>query len=120
MKRDMELIREILLEAERIVVPGGQQFPTLTVEGWDHAVVYEHARLLTSAGFLIAAYELSNAIPVRGITWEGYDLLDSIRDDSVWANVKKKIAEAGGSVPIDLLQPLATQFLRSKLGLPDG
>lgn len=51
-------------------------------------------------------------------TWAGYDLLDSIRDESVWAKVRERIGNVGGSVSIDVLKAVAIQVVKDRLGLP--
>ena len=115
----MDLVRAILLEVEAMDFSGS--IPQLVLEDWDGHLVYEHAVLLKQADFLRVEFTMGNppGTLVTGLTWEGHDFLDSIRDDSTWAAVKKQLAKVGGSAPLDLIKPLATQYLRSKLGLPE-
>ena len=56
---------------------------------------------------------------VSGLTWAGHDFLDSIRDESVWSAVKKKLTAVGGSASIDVLKALVTQVVKGKLGLTE-
>ena len=114
----MDLIREILLEVESMGVVVSE-VPQLKVKGHDGHVVYGHARLLKSAGFLNVEFSSGSPpqIHVLGLTWEGHELLDSIRDDGVWSAVKAKVAKVGGSVAVELLKPLALQIVKDRLGL---
>ena len=56
-------------------------------------------------------------IKVDSITMKGYDLLDTIRDQGIWAEVKKELGVAGESWSIEMLFKLGTKILAKKLGL---
>ena len=122
MKRDMDLIRAILLEVEAMDFSGTGEIPELELDGWDGHLVYGHARLLRNAAYLDVTFTAGSppGMHVIGLTWQGHELLDSIRDDGVWAAVKAKVAKVGGSVALELLKPLAVQVVREGLGLTDG
>jgi len=120
-KRDMDLIREILLAVEG--ADAGASSPLrLELPEWDGHVVYQHARILNDAGYMHASFANGSppGIHVLGLTWEGHDLIDSIRDNGVWSSVKAKVAEAGGSVPLEVLKAIAVMAIKKKLGMPDG
>ena len=51
------------------------------------------------------------------MTWEGHEFLDAVRSDTVWAQVKQKAAEQGGSLPLELVKLLANALLKKHLGL---
>jgi hypothetical protein len=55
-------------------------------------------------------------IKIRGLTYSGHLFLDNIRDNQVWAGVKKK-ASVFKSTSINILAGLAEAFLKEKLGL---
>ena len=59
-------------------------------------------------------------VHLTGLSWDGYDLLDSIRDDSVWKTVLERVGEVGGSVSVEILKAVAAQVIREGLGLPPG
>ena len=51
---------------------------------------------------------------VRGLTWNGHDFLDSIRDPKIWAKTKSGAAAAGGFT-VDLLKDLAKGLVRKQI-----
>lgn len=59
MKRDMEVIRDILLEAEKHD-PAAAHHEELEVAGRDPHVVHEHAVLLEEAGYIVASFSMGN------------------------------------------------------------
>ena len=120
MKRDMDLVRWILLHVEAMDPDGSTLFAY--PDAYDSDAVYGHVRLLESAGYVTANYTAGNPPGIHSmmLTWAGNDLLDSIRDDSVWSEVKKKLGAVGGSASLEVLKALAGEVVRGKLGLPEG
>jgi hypothetical protein len=77
MKRDMELVKMILLLAE------AHENSTVyldEIEGYDEKVVEHHEFILKDAGFIIYDEKVRS---IR-LTWSGYDYLDKVRDQSVF------------------------------------
>lgn len=123
MKRDLELIRTILFEAERID-PDRPFLDPAHFQGVRMTVLGEHFKLISDAGLAEAFYtEMGNGtIQPDGIArllGPGHDLLDSIRNDTVWEKTKDKLASSVAGTSLDIVKAVATQFLRSQLGL-DG
>jgi hypothetical protein len=88
MKRNMDLIRKILIDVE-----GGEYTPDPTggasrigdvpIGGdADHDVITYHLLLLEEAGYVrVRSNDADRPMSVR-LTWQGYDYLDKIRDDA--------------------------------------
>ena len=100
MKRDPDLIRQLLLEAERQEEP----FETdgLAFEGSDPAHIAYHAALLADAGFIEGADASTMGRPnfiVRRMTSEGHDFLETIRDSATWQAICERLDAAGGFPP---------------------
>lgn len=53
---------------------------------------------------------------VYSMTYEGHQLLDSIRDDHIWSETKKRASKLS-SVSIPVLQNIATSVMNKYLGL---
>jgi hypothetical protein len=68
---------------------------------------------------LQAIFDTSKQVGTPRLTWDGHEFLDSIRDDSVWSAVKKRLAPIGGSVSIGVLRAVAVEVVKSRLGLSD-
>jgi hypothetical protein len=119
MKRDMDLIRRILLALED---HEGTDFPQLHFEGVADEQLQYHLVLMGEAG-LIDGIPMSHVMefqfdPYR-LTWYGHEFLDDIRNEAVWERVKRAVmTHLGGSVSVVVLQELARNFGRTLLQLP--
>lgn len=90
MKRDPDLMREILLEIEN-----PHRGMKLERE-WDTTVLSEHRRLCVEGGYI----EPTIAGPSR-LTSKGHDVVEAIRDIGTWNTAKGLIADKFG--PADFL-----------------
>ena len=86
MRHDLDLVRKILIAIEDM--PPDPAWESLHLDGYDDSVVGEHVRILAEAGF-IEMQNMSNFAESiycpTALTWQGGLLLDSIRNDTVWA-----------------------------------
>ncbi|ATG38555.1 DUF2513 domain-containing protein [Phaeobacter piscinae] len=119
MKRDMDVIRNVLLELEKLeYLPNGHHDlrgkGTLHIEGVDCSEISAHLELLLDAGLYKSVSGNPHWQKFRSLTWEGCDFLDSVRDDQIWAETKKGAA-AAGSFTFDLLKALAKGFIKKKI-----
>jgi hypothetical protein len=99
MKRDMDLVRQILLALES--EPDGSTGSELTIDGYSDAQVGYHVLIMMEAGLLVGAETTSfgsgpEAIASR-LTWEGHEFLDAAREPSRWEQAKKLLGKAGGA-----------------------
>jgi hypothetical protein len=120
MKRDMELIRKLLLEVEErdyVVVPNkrGQKYELIV----HHLLLLCEAQLI--AGIVVIECDggqlVCQIVSKPRLTWAGHEFLDAARDDSIWKQAKKIIAPLGG-VPIAVATAILTDLVKEKLGLP--
>ena len=124
MKRDMDLVREILtsIEDSQVAIPGWDPQTLVVGALKPEAEVGYHVGLLQDAGYVTAIETTSmgrNHRTFLGVkmTWEGHEFLDAVRSDTVWAAVKQKAAEQGGSLPLEIVKMLANALLKKHLGL---
>ena len=120
MKRDFDLVREILLyfeERDEISV-----LTELEIEEYDKRLVAYNLRLMYEAGFLQAepvrsstSNRLIGVHPFE-LTWAGYEFLDAIRNDTVWSKAKAKFVSTLETVPFTILKELALSTIRGELG----
>lgn len=120
MKRDLDLIRTILLVTEEKQKP--DQHFEVEKEIPDHSqdeVMY-HVGLLYQ-GHLVQAMAAHSSSGdywiITGLTPAGHDFLDNTRDPSVWKKVKAKFAEVGGAVSMDVLKAAALKLTLAHFGL---
>ena len=105
MQRDMDLIRLVMLSAE-----AGPPYPP--IEGYTQDAIKYHEMLAIEHGLLEGAVhkvhthptEIPGAVIVRGVTWEGHDFIDAIREDKNWTKVKSFLAEGGKQLTIETVK----------------
>jgi hypothetical protein len=117
MKRNMDLIRELLLKLEPERLDGDLyriEVAQLGIEGYSYADLSYHMLLLIEGGLFLGERDASGGFVGRMITPAGHDFLDSVRDQAVWSKTKKGALEAGGFT-IDLLKDLAKGFLKTQI-----
>jgi len=117
-KRDMELVRRVLLAMEEHPEPVG--WLTITVEGYSDEEVSYHVKMLHEAGFLTAENLTTFGgfcwMP-KSLTWEGHEFLDTVKNDTVWRKTKDFVKEKGGAISIDMLKVVATKIAASHFGV---
>jgi Hypothetical protein (DUF2513) len=116
MKRDWDVIRQVLIEVEALTEQDRQSFGySLGDEhaGEDHAKS-EHALLLWKAGF-IEAIDVGTmagaAILSPDISWAGHDLLDTLRSKPVWERIKTIAKDKGIELTFDAVKMLGKSAL---------
>ncbi len=109
MKRDMDLVRLILLEIE------GSEYKEIEgfyIDGYEASSVKYNGELLLQAGLIDKFCEDSIGELTAGqLTWEGCDYLDKIRDNSIWKQTKDAIKEKGLPLVFDTIKTISTAFI---------
>ena len=57
-------------------------------------------------------------IELGRLSWEGHEVLDAIRNETVWNHTKEKVLKPGASWTISFLVEVAKAEIRKHLGLP--
>lgn len=118
MKRDMELVRLVLLKVEDEGETPDTWIEEFSVAGYEEApdAVAYHVWLLSEAGMLLAEQTPTNEFVMepKCLTWAGHEFLDTIRDPEVWRQTKEGAKSAGG-VGMELLWDIAKAYARGKV-----
>jgi hypothetical protein len=121
MKRNMDLIRSIMLHLE--TYPDADLGLTeVQVDGFSEDMVLGHLVLLGEAGFIDLNVEhfLGGEPPhyiVHRITWAGHEFLEAVRSQTIWAKSTKMIASAGVGMAWPLLQAVLRAKAAEHLGI---
>lgn len=124
MKRDMDLVRHILIETER--TDGPLDISSLRTQEWDDNAIGYHMELMSHHGLLDCRVtrDLGGDViggTVDALTWDGADYLDAIRDRGVWAKTKQVVRESVGSTTMEVIRQaavlVATSAIKAKLGI---
>lgn len=124
LKRDMDMVRSLLLEIEQgktsfqIVEPDEAEIlgidPEHTMPKEVAAKLVLHLKILADAEFITLEPSSGGFWYVTAIRKAGYDFLDSVRDPKVWKMTKEQAAKAGGFT-LDLLASIAKGFIKTKI-----
>lgn len=120
MQRDMELVRKILFAIEEKYVDTALMGSDIQIEGYDMKTIAYHCAILHDAG-LIYDYKAQYAgnelyfFGVGRLTWDGHELLDKIKSDTVWNKTKSTIKEKGIPFVLDAVKEIATAITTSMI-----
>jgi len=119
-KRDMDLIRELLLRIESEPQLDGSHFTVFNnpADFGDHSQeeISYHVDLLFEAGFVKGSRTLDPAPAISKLTWEGHEFVDNIHDPGIWAGVKERI-KGLPSVAITVVAELALAEMKKRVHL---
>lgn len=110
MKRDWDLIREVLLAVEA----NSSRELHFDVGEDDERKTAEHAFLLWKSGFLDGVNASSmdgDYVIVTGLTWAGHDLLQTIQSKPVWERIKSTAQEKSIDLTFDAVKKLGAMAL---------
>lgn len=121
MKRDWDVMRDVLLEVEALSPAQTHAFqyreiPDSEEEG---SVRSRHAFMLRESGYLKGIYgeTMSDGSYLMSpeLTMNGADLLDAIRDPRMWAKVKQVSKEKGVGIAFDTVKALIGAAVKAML-----
>lgn len=114
MKRDMDLIRALLIAVEGATEPDLSKWSE--EEQLYHSVLLIESKLVH--GFTAEGGDGSPvAAKMLRLTWEGHEFLDAARDETVWKKVRDKLEAVGTNVALPVLTSLLTDYTKQKLGI---
>lgn len=123
-KRDMDLIRNLLIKVEEVYEPGAGsiKFSKIRIDGYDDKVIAEHLLLMKEAGLIrnINAKQYvtgSTMLSIGNLTNEGYDTLEKFRNDTVWNKTKEIARDKGLPMLIDIFSQVASTVIA---GITEG
>ena len=104
MQRDMDLIREILLEVEK--KPASERWVARPLLEYSKEDVVAHVMLAIDAQLVAGAVISSFAANVFRIKNDGYDFLEAAKDDRLWEDAKKRLRAAGVPMSISAMKAM--------------
>ena len=119
MKRDMDLIRDILLKIEGDPSLDGTRYTEYTeVDFPEHSrqEIFYHMDLLFEAQLTDGAPSM-HAPCVSRLTWDGHEFLAAIKDPGVWNKTKER-AKGAAMLTLPIIIEIAKQEMKKHLGLP--
>lgn len=102
MKRDADLIRDILLSVEN-------DHTDIKSKITDQDIINNHLHLMIDVGLLNGKEINEGQWRVYGLTWHGHELLDLIGDHARWSAIKEKLN--GKSCSFEVMKRIARKLI---------
>lgn len=123
MKRDMDLIRKILLAVE--ASDSGWSPESLTIDGYSDREVGYHCLLIVEAGLCngeetTGGHDASPNAFLDRLTWQGHEFLDAARDHTLWTRAITACKKGATSVSFVVLVQLLHKYAAQQIGLTGG
>ena len=124
MKRDLDLVRMILLEAEE--ADGMLDLSRFVDASHSLDLLGFHVEMMADAGLVDAEVGhvmggRFSSVTVNRLTWAGEDYLDAIRSDTVWQRVKAAMRETVGDTALSVVKEaglaLSLSLIKANLGV---
>jgi hypothetical protein len=132
MKRDLNLVREILLRLEPLSANPDQAVtltigePPLDIPSYTNEQIVYHIRIMEEGGLIrysggvhTPGLGLQGPGSVHiarfgGLTWQGHEFLDDVRNPKTWEATKKAVSKVG-DVSLQVAWEIARAYLRTHL-----
>lgn len=118
MKRDWELIRRLLFKVENMP-PGDYLLPQEIADENPLKVGY-HFKIMIEAGLIFGTkscdeYKNLETCFAVGILWQGHELLDSIRKDSMWKKIKITAIERSSLLSFEAIKAAISHLIKEMI-----
>ncbi len=115
MKRDLDLVKEILLQIE--AAPTHLNDIKINITEQDPKLINFHLHLLLNAGYIEANVTDYGSVLPKRLTNSGCDFLDASRNNTIWNKAKDTAKEKGLSLTLDIAKELLITLTKASLGL---
>lgn len=123
MKRDLELIRKILLEIEEMDNDEKIRDSDIIIEGYSENEIVYHVKLLIEAGYLNGGLFSTIGVKrcpyiVKGLTWEGHDFIGMAKNDKVWEKGMDNLKVVGKGIALEIVKEVLSGTMKKMLNIP--
>lgn len=117
MKRNWDVIRKIMIRLEEIP-DECSHLDSDAIDGVDNETAFYHMRLMIEAGIAVGGcpetFGRCHGHLLR-LTWEGHELLDKIRRDTVWNKIKETARTKSIDLSVDVVKTVAKSVIHGVL-----
>ncbi len=120
MKRDLELIRKIILAAE--ASPNGFTEDDLGIEGYSEEQIGYHSYLVVDSGLaegvdLATMDSKSPSWRILHLTSAGHDFANASRNEDTWRKATGIVQKQAGGVSLDIMREVLISVIKNALNL---
>jgi len=114
MKRDMDIIRLLLLQLETGDRPS-------QLDNFSEERVTYNAALMVHAGLVKGAFARggdgdSLGVGMDRMKWSGHDFLDAARDETLWKKAKQTVMKPAASFTFEIVREWLKNEIRARFG----
>ena len=117
MRREMELIRQLLLPIEDQGNDLNAWIEDAILDGWSKDQISHHTWLLKDGGYIeaidLSSLDGSEWAP-RCLTLRGHEFLDAVREKDVWVKTLE-LAKKGGVGTFEAIKEIAVTLAKKKI-----
>ena len=119
MKRDMDLVRAILLAVEEH--DHGFAPDELEIDGYTQEQIAYHASIMIDGGLVEGIDQTTGGsespeAAIRHLTWAGHDFIAAAREPTRWNQAKEAVKKVGGAT-FAVWTAVLTELVKKNLGL---
>ena len=121
MRRDMDLIRALLLKIESMEIKPGYTTralqasdPDLQVGSYTEDQIGYHLEYLIDSKLVDGSCSVDRLFHIYKLTQDGHNFVDSVRDPEIWRKTKDGAQKAGGFT-LELLSDLAKGLIKTQI-----
>jgi len=121
MKRDMELIRKILMQLEEATT---HDVPIqLDIEDYQPEEINYNVGTAWKGGLIelygkpTSSHNSATHYLPKSLTWEGHEFLDTSRNESAWKRMLNTIKEKGGGLAFEIVKALLIQYVKEEFNI---
>ena len=118
MRRDLHLVRRILLHVEaqgEDGAPAAAGFQGVSDDSTSPETVHYHVQLLHDAGLIVADELVPGQWWPERITWDGHEFLDLARDEETWRSTIADVEARAGSAPFRVVWDMLARRIGTRL-----
>ena len=107
MKRDMNLVRELVLFFESVENDRPTPVKTIRIPGFSSELIVYNCEIMAEHGLILIANEMvlssGKTFDISRLTWTGHEFADAARDESIWNKTTARIKSTVTSMAFDSL-----------------
>lgn len=119
MKRDMDLVRTILLKVEESDLVHDSQRDLLEIPDVDPKLLALHVKWLEEAGLIVCdcdgGFHTGIVYMPERLTWAGCEFVEAARKESTWKAATKTVAEKTGGIVFEVLKQVLAKLAMNAL-----
>lgn len=124
MKRDIDLIRKLLIYLEEKPDDKIVKAEDVEIDTHDKNDIMYHFILMDQAGLIRCERQCSSSTHDRvinvypfSLTWDGHEFLEASRNESTWNNAKSIVLSKSGALSWDVLKALLISMAKTSVGV---